>query len=68
MEYLFYYMPPKPNKIWEDKDRTANFGQNTSFFFYKIWTTTYLTTTPSKSFYIIFVDIFSEIINPWKIQ
>ena len=20
MEYLFYYMPPTPNKIWEDKD------------------------------------------------
>ena len=25
-----------------------------------------LTTTPSKSFYIIFVNIFSEIINAWK--
>ena len=34
MEYLFYYMSPTPNKIWEDKDyqKTANFGQNTSFF------------------------------------
>ena len=28
----------------------------------------YLTTTPSKSFYIIFVDIFSEIISPLKNQ
>ena len=33
MEYLFYYIPPTPNKIWEDKDykTTANFGQNKSF-------------------------------------
>ena len=20
MKYLFYYMPPTPNKTWEDKD------------------------------------------------
>ena len=34
MEYLFYYMPPTPNKIWEDKGQqnTENFGQNASFF------------------------------------
>ena len=34
MKYLFYYMPPTPDKIWEDKDKqnTANVGQNTSFF------------------------------------
>ena len=34
MEYLFYYMPPTPNKIWEDKDlqNTGNFGDNTSLF------------------------------------
>ena len=34
MEYLFYYTPPTPNKMWEDKGQqnTANFGQNTSFF------------------------------------
>ena len=34
MKYLFYYKPPTPNKIWEDKDKqnTANFGQNTSLF------------------------------------
>ena len=31
MEYWFYYMPPTPNKIWEDKG-TANFDHNTSFF------------------------------------
>ena len=30
----------------------------TQVFYYKNWTATYLTTTPSKSFYIIFVDIF----------
>ena len=59
MEYLFYYRPPTPDKIWKDKDQrnTANFGQNTCFF-HKNWTTTYLTTTPNKSFYIILVDIF----------
>ena len=34
MEHLFYYMPPTPNKIWQDKGQQniANFGQNTSFF------------------------------------
>ena len=28
MEYLFYYMLPTPNKIWEDKNlqSTANFA------------------------------------------
>ena len=30
----------------------------TQVFFRKNWTTTYLTTTPGKPFYIIFVDIF----------
>ena len=38
MEYWFYYMPPTPNKIWEDKG-TANFDHNTSFF-RKNWTAT----------------------------
>ena len=34
MEYLFYYMAPTPNNIWEYKDyqNTANFGQSTNFF------------------------------------
>ena len=34
MEYLFYYMPPIPDKIWEDKvlQNIANFGRNTIFF------------------------------------
>ena len=34
MEYLFYYIPPTPKKISEDKDEqnTANIDQNTSFF------------------------------------
>ena len=46
-------MPPTPNKIWENKGQqnTANFGQNK--FFCKNRTTAYLTTTPSKSFYVI---------------
>ena len=64
------YMPPTPNKIYEVKgyQNTTNFGQNTGLF-RKNWTTTYLTTTPSKSFYIIFVDIFDKIIiNSWKNQ
>ena len=48
MEYLFCYMPPTPNKIWEDKGKqnTANFGRNTSVF-RKNWTASYLTTTPN---------------------
>ena len=38
MEYLFYYIPPTPNKIWEDKTnkKQQKVGQNTSFF-YKNW-------------------------------
>ena len=36
-------------------NKTANFGHNTSLF-RKNWTTIYLTTAPSKSFYITFVD------------
>ena len=34
MEHLFYYIPPIPNKISEDKDKqnTANIDQNTSLF------------------------------------
>ena len=34
MEYLLYYMPPAPNKIWKDEDQQniVNFGQNTNFF------------------------------------
>ena len=38
----------------------------TQVFFSKNWTTTYLTITPSKSFYIIFVDVISEIIRFWN--
>ena len=59
MKYLFYYMPPIPNKIWEDKGKqnTANFGHSISLFC-KNWTTTYLTAAPSKLFYFTFVDIF----------
>ena len=46
--------------------KTQHILVKTLVFFRKNWTTPYLTTTPSKSFYIIFVDIFSEIINPLK--
>ena len=58
MKCLFCYMPPTPNKIWQD-----NGQQNSKFWskhkcFRKNGTATYLTVTPSKSFYIIFVDIF----------
>ena len=35
MEYLFYYMPPTPNKIWEDKGK-ENTSQQKFFFFVKI--------------------------------
>ena len=37
MEYLFYYLLPTLNKIWEDKGKQnmANFGQNISFVFVK---------------------------------
>ena len=61
MEYLFYCMPPNTKQDLESK-RLTNFGQNTSSF-RKNSTTIYLTTTPSKSFCIIFVDIFADIID-----
>ena len=37
MKYLFYYMPPTPNKMWQNKGQqnTTNFGQNKSSFFVK---------------------------------
>ena len=38
-------------------NKTAIFVQNKRFF-RKNWTTTYLTTVPSKSFYIVFGNIF----------
>ena len=38
--------------------KTQQISVKTSFFFCKNWTTTYLTTAPSKSFYNIFVDTF----------
>ena len=58
-EYLFYYMPPTPNKIWEYKyQQNRKFRSKHKFFFRKSWTTTYLTASPRKSFYIVFVDIF----------
>ena len=59
MEYLSYYIPPTPNKIWEDKDQqtTASFGEKTDFF-NKNGTASYLATTPNKSFYTILVDVF----------
>ena len=59
MEYFFYYMEPRTNKISKDKSlqSTANLVQNTSSIC-KNWTTILaLTKTTSKSFYIIFVDI-----------
>ena len=33
MEYLFYYMPLTPHKIWQEKgqENTTNFGQNKFF-------------------------------------
>ena len=32
--FMFYFMPPTPNKIWGNKgnENTAKFGYNTSFF------------------------------------
>ena len=42
------YRLTKHSKVWSK--HTSCFPKN--------WTTTYLTTFPSKSFYIIFVDIF----------
>ena len=66
MKCLFCYMPPTPNKIWQDNGQQNNKFWSKHKCFRKNGTITYLTITPSKSFYIIFVDIFSEIINPLK--
>ena len=49
-------------------NKTQQISAKTQVFFCKNWTTTYLNTAPSKSFYIIFAYFFSEIINPWKNQ
>ena len=60
-------MPPTPNKIWEEKtNKTQQISLKAQGFFCKNWITTYSTTTPRKSFYIIFVDIISEIIRFWN--
>ena len=34
MEHLFYYMPPTPSEIWEDKgkQKTVNSSQNKRLF------------------------------------
>ena len=61
MEYLFYCMSSTPNKIWEDNlylTIHSKFRSQNKFFFFKNLNTTYSSTTPSKSFYITFVDIF----------
>ena len=34
MEYFFYYMPPTPNKIWEDKDKTQQMPVSAQVFFW----------------------------------
>ena len=48
-------------QTWSGKikaNKTQQTVVKTQVFFRKNWTTTYVTRTPSKSFYIIFVDIF----------
>ena len=44
-------------RCWKKKTNKTQ-ESNTSVFFPKTWTTIYLTGSPSKSFYTIFVDIF----------
>ena len=63
MEYLFYCMPSAPNKTGKIKaNKTQKISVKTQVIC-KNGTTTN-SRTPSKSFYINFVDIFSETINP----
>ena len=66
MEYLFCYMPPTQTRSGKiNVNKTQQISVTTQVcFFCKNRATTYSTTTPSKSFYITFVDIFSEIIKP----
>ena len=52
----YYQHQTRSRKIKANK--TQQISVKTLFFFRKNWTNTYLTTTTSKSFYIIFVDIF----------
>ena len=49
MEYLFCYMPPTPNRIGKIKGNQTQPTLVTKQVFCS-------TATPSKSFYIIFVD------------
>ena len=64
MEYLFYCVPSAPNNTGKIKANKTQKSSVKTQVICKNGTTTYSTTTPSKSFYINFVDIFSEIINP----
>ena len=59
MEYLFSYMELTQTGSGKIKTKkTQQISVKTQVLFLKNWTTTYLTTTPSKSVYIMFVDIF----------
>ena len=58
MKYLFHYILPTPNKIWEDKDKAQQTSLKTQVFFRENRSTTYLTTTLSKLFCIISVNIY----------
>ena len=35
MKYLFHYILPTPNKIWEDKDKTQQTSVKTQVFFHE---------------------------------
>ena len=35
MKYLFHYVLPTPNKIWEDKDKAQQTSVKTQVFFVK---------------------------------
>ena len=62
--FFFFYMPPTPKKFGNIKaSKTQHFSVKTKVFFVKT-EQQHLTIFHSKSFYIIFVDILCEIINP----
>ena len=63
-DFFFFYMPPTPKKFGNIKaSKTQHFSVKTKVFFVKT-EQQHLTIFHSKSFYIIFVDILCEIINP----
>ena len=64
MEYLFYYVPPTPHKIWEDKtNKTQQISAKTQVFFIKTELRHIKLQLLVNHFIIFLLIFFSEIIS-----